>query len=140
MSDLRSQLQAVYDDRGRLTPQIVVDAARPADHPLHGRFEWDDTIAGEAWRRYQAHELIQSVRIVVRKATEQEAALTVRGFHAIRGDDGYVYEPNDRIIENAFLTELLLRDMEREWRQLQERWRNYQEFVDMVRRDVNKAA
>jgi hypothetical protein len=64
MSDLRDQLQNIADKYGgRITPAYVVDEARPPSHPLHHRFEWDDRIAGEAHRRRQAQELIQSVVI-----------------------------------------------------------------------------
>ena len=64
MSDLRSALTASYIRNGQLTPQIVVDEARPETAPLHDRFEWDDATAGEAYRRTQAADLIRSVRIV----------------------------------------------------------------------------
>lgn len=36
-------------------------------------------------------------------------------------------------------TEHVLREMEREWRQLQSRYGHFQEFVDMVRGDVEAA-
>lgn len=57
--DLRTALQGIYDQHQQLTPAIVVDEARDAAHPLHSRFDWNDATAGEAWRRQQAHELIQ---------------------------------------------------------------------------------
>jgi hypothetical protein len=31
---LRDQLQAIYNERGKLTPTIVVDEARDESHPL----------------------------------------------------------------------------------------------------------
>lgn len=137
---LRDQLQAVYDEHGTLTPTLVVDAARPADHPLHDRFEWDDAIAGEAWRREQAQQLIRSVRVVVREASEDGPEITVRAFHAIRSEAGHVYEPLERVQNNPFLSEMLLRDMEREWRQLRNRYEHMAEFLAMVRRDTQSVA
>lgn len=141
---LRDQLQQVYDDHGKLTPTLVVDVARPEDHPLHERFEWDDAIAGEAWRRRQAHELIRSVKIVVKPANDITPETSVRAWQAVRGEDedpgGYVYEPAEKVAEDPRLREIVLRDMERDWQDLKRRYSAFAEFVEMVRRDVEDAA
>ena len=59
---------------GKLEPQDVVDAARH-DNALHGAFEWDYSVAGEAFRRDQARNLIRSVVIIIEEldAPEQPA-------------------------------------------------------------------
>lgn len=136
MSDLRSQLQQIYDAHQRLTPQIVVDEARDEGHPLHDRFEWNDKAAAEAHRLDQARRLIRSVRVVYREADEKEAARTVRAYHAIRDDEGTSYRPVEEVVENPFLTELLKRDMQREWKQLLRRFGQFEEFVSMIRADL----
>ena len=56
----RDALRDICEERGRLTPEVVVEEARPTGHPLHHRFEWDDEAAGSAWRWHQAHDLIRS--------------------------------------------------------------------------------
>ncbi len=53
------EIRAIYERHGRLTPALVVDEARDEIHPLHGHFEWDDTVAGEEYRRVQASRLIR---------------------------------------------------------------------------------
>ena len=136
MSDLRSQLQAIYDANRRLTPALVVDAARDEGHPLHDRFEWNDKAAAEAHRLDQARRLIRSVRVIYKEADEKEGARTVRAFHAIRDEHGTAYQPVEQIVENPFLTELLKRDMEREWKQLLRRFGRFKEFVEMIRGDL----
>jgi len=50
---------------GTLTPASVVDAARSEESPLHQYFEWDDSIAAEAYRQDQARELIRRIRVRV---------------------------------------------------------------------------
>jgi hypothetical protein len=140
MTDLRGQLQAIYLDHGKLTPDIVVDEARPVDSPLHPRFEWDDTVAGEAWRREQAHRLIQSVRVTFCPETESEGPHDVRAFHAVRTEKGHVYEPVDRVTHDPFLARLVLADMERDWRALRRRYETFQEFWDLVRGDFDEGA
>lgn len=134
--NLRDALQGIYDTHGKLTPALVVDEARPEDHPLHDRFEWDDSIAGENWRRHQAHDLIRSVKVVRKKSGKQGDHLSVRAFHAVRKEDGYNYEPVEQVIADPFTTKLLLKDMEREWRQLKKRYDQFSEFWEMVRGDL----
>jgi hypothetical protein len=136
---LRDQLQAIYNERGKLTPAIVVDEARDETHPLHNRFEWDDAVAGESWRRQQAHELIRSVRVVYREADEKNPEKSVRGFHAVRSEKEHVYEPVQKVAEDEFTRQLVLKDMEREWRALRRRYEQFAEFIEMVRRDMDAA-
>lgn len=135
---LRDQLQTIYDRRGRLTPAIVVDEARDASHPLHHRFEWDDTVAGAKWREAQAHELIRSVKISY--ATSTGGTRDVRAFHAVRQPVGHVYEPVERVVEDDTMRAVVLADMERQWRELRRRFEHFEEFAQMIRRDLDDAA
>lgn len=136
--NLRDQLQAIYDNRGQLTPALVVDEARAEGHPLHSRFEWDDAVAGEAYRRQQAHELIRSVKIVY--THDEKGDRTVRAFHAVRTEEGHVYEPAEKVAADPFLSRLLMADMEREWKQLRRRYEEFEEFWHMVRADQPEMA
>ena len=137
---LREQLQDIYDQHGHLTPALVVDEARSKTHPLHDRFEWDNKTAGEAWRRQQAHELIRSVRVTYRDATETDPASDVRAWHAVRSEDGHVYEPAEKVAEDPLIAAMVLRDMERQWKELHRRYGMFSEFVAMVRGDTDEAA
>lgn len=67
---VEAELTAIYEDRSQLVPAEVVDVAKAEDHPLHPMFEWDDTVAGPAYRNIQATELIRSVTIRVSTETE----------------------------------------------------------------------
>lgn len=42
---------------GKIQPETIVDAARPADSPLHKCFTWDNSKAAELWRKGQAKQL-----------------------------------------------------------------------------------
>jgi len=46
---------------GMLSPQSVVSEARSVKHPLHECFQWDDKLAGDAYRLWQARQLIRVV-------------------------------------------------------------------------------
>lgn len=137
---LRDQLQAICDQNKRLTPALVVDAARPEESPLHSRFEWDDKVAGEAYRLDQARRLIRSVRVVYREADEKEAARTVRAFHSVRDEQGTAYRPTDEIVESEFLTRIVMQQMELEWKQLMRKYGHFEEFLKLVRADLGEEA
>lgn len=132
MSNLRDQLETIYRDRGELTPELLVDVARPKDHPLHDRFEWDNRIAGEAYRRDQAHRLITSVRI---KYISSDRPKDVRAFVAVPRPNSTQpsYEPTEEVLIDDFKRNVLLQQMEREWRTMQARYGDFIEFTEMVR-------
>lgn len=51
-----------------------------------------------------------------------------------------MYEPIDEIAANPFLTELVRRDMQREWKALYRRYSQFEEFRAMVSGDVVAAS
>lgn len=134
---LRDHLQVVYDQHGQLTPGLVVDTARPKSHPLHGYvFDRKQREAADAWYKHRAHELIQSVKITYREADEDAPERSIRAYHAVRGEAGIVYKSTDDVADDPFTRQLVLRDMEREWKQLRARYEHFEEFVAMVGEDV----
>lgn len=132
MSGLRDQLQAIYDQRGQLTPALVVDEARDKNHPLHSRFEWNDKIAGEAWRREQAAALIRSVSIVYKETSSGPAR--VRAFTAIKPDDAHAhnYEPVEEVLADPVKRQIVLNAMNREWRVFKRRYEHLAEFASLI--------
>ena len=120
---------------------MVKEAARPREHPLHTRvFDRKPKDAAEAWYLQRAHELIQSVYRIVDNRQEGQPPLRIREFQAIQSDgpDSYVYEPTEIVAHDAFMTQLVLRNMEREWKQLYERGKAFEEFIQMVQGDLGE--
>lgn len=137
---LRDHLLAIRDKRGALTPKIVLDEARDPNHPLHGSFEWDDSVAGEKYRLGQARKLLQ-VRY------KQEVGGEVRDLRAFmvsrptaaadddpdaeeRPDSEYV--PVEEIILDPIAKQLMLNQMARDWRNFERRYRGMKEFADFI--------
>jgi hypothetical protein len=138
--NLRVAFQTIYDQHGRLDPALIVAVARDKKHPLHSRVF--DVPPGEAAERYylqRAHELIQSVRIAYRKP-DSDQQLKIRAFHAVAGPGGHVYEPLDKVTDDPLLRAIVLRDMEREWKQLHARYSDFEEFLELVRTDLGATA
>lgn len=137
MSDLRSELTGVYQQHGELTPQIVVDEARPADAPLHGRFEWDDSVAGEKYRLVQAARLIRVVRIEYTSpnSTEKKFIRAFSSLHESGEPERQGYAPTEEILENDVTRRILLRNMERDIVVLKKRYGHLAEFAEMMRKE-----
>lgn len=139
MTDLRAELERIQSEHGRLTSDIVVEAARPKQHPLHSMvFDRPVDEAAEAWYRHNARDLIRSVKVVYKEDDKSGPERSVRKFHAVRDETGWHYETIEKIGASPFLTRLLLADAEREWRQLLQRYSHLEEFIKLVRDDVDE--
>lgn len=69
-------LIALENDRGQLTPELVVDAARDPASPLHKSFEWNDERAAASYRIETARALIRSVEVEI--TVRRRVVLTTR--------------------------------------------------------------
>jgi hypothetical protein len=130
--NLQQELQKIHDDKGELTPALVVDRARDESHPLHSRFEWDDTVAGEAYRREQAHRLIRSVTITY--AHDEHGPRQVRAFVAVsRGGVRPTYEPVATVVADDILRQRALNELREQIARLQRRYGHLEEFAALMR-------
>lgn len=113
---------------GELTPERVVDAARPEDHPLHPVFEWDDSLAAERWRRSQAGELIRSVVAVM---PERPASKPTRAFVSVKAHEGPAYVPIRTAMADPDLRQQVLAGAMRELVSWRKRHKELEELADL---------
>ncbi len=66
---------------GIVTPVDLVKDAKRQNSPIHGCFEWDDTVAAKAHRISQAAHLLRSIEVMIQR--EDETVFTVRAFHHV---------------------------------------------------------
>lgn len=64
------RLKEIENRDGLITPQAVVEDARPEDSLLHPVFEWDDEKAAEAYRIHQAGNFIRCIVVAPEKENE----------------------------------------------------------------------
>lgn len=88
-----------------VTPEAVLELARPEDSPLHSMFEWDDTKAAEAYRLGQARKIIQQVAIVVDHPRSEP--IQVRAYVSTGERDGSYKNINVVVSEMDSYTRLL---------------------------------
>ena len=91
-------VEELYAERGAVTPEAVVELARPSDAPLHTAFEWDDDVAAEAHREDQARKLLAKLVVSYRRAdgTMTQPTRYVVKLQARRDED-----PEDEVLEAA---------------------------------------
>jgi hypothetical protein len=139
-------LQSIYDHTGAISPQIVVDTARDDEHPLHKHFEWDDSVAGELYRCNQAARMIRQVTIK-RISQDGEEVVTrhwvsrteIEG-RAQDDDASGQYLPVEVVISSPDLRPKYEQAMEREWKALYAKYKDYQAFIAMVTADIQAVA
>lgn len=137
MATLREELERVRAVNGKITPRIVVEEARNPGSPLHDRFTWDEHENSERYLLVQARRLIRSVKIEYIAPSGRPER--VRAFHAIARPDGTSYEPAEDIAQDRFAGAILLQQMEREWKSMYARYARFEEFRDLVLRDLGAA-
>jgi hypothetical protein len=130
--NLRDTLHSIKAKRGELTPEVLLEEARPVNAPAHKFFDWDKDQNAKRWLLHQAHRLIQQVEITYTKADGK--VTRVREFHAVKQDNNrYVYESVDDLRQDPISREIVLRDMEREWIRFRQRYEQFEEFWDLIK-------
>lgn len=134
MANLRAELTGIYQKYGELTPQAVVDEARPETAPLHNRFEWNDEVAGEAYRQVQAAELIRSVRIqyAIDPKGERKYIRAFQSLHHAGDSERSGYVPTEEIVQDELATKILLKQCEREIVDLKKKYGHLKEFTELM--------
>ena len=113
---------------GHLTTQRIVSHARDTKHPLHKHFEWDDRIAGEAYRREQAGQIVRS--IVVKADTESGVA---RAFVSVNDTTGISYRSLSTVMKSADLQEKLLAQLQHALQAIEDRYKEFEDVCSLVR-------
>lgn len=126
MSSLREALMEIRAQRGSLTPEIVVEEARDPEHPLHHRFDWDDTEAARKWRLSQAQEILRVSYVPAKGMPE------IRAFWPTREGAPSTYEPIEDVLTDDVQRELLLRQMDRDWKRFKVRYGNTKQYADLL--------
>lgn len=101
-------LDGLRESGEEVTPRNLLDLARDDRSPLHKLFEWDDDIAAEEFRIYQARKLIGGVHMISINNKP------VKGFHSIEFEGEEVtheYVRHDLVIEDDASISQVSRDL-----------------------------
>ena len=92
------ELQKIYKEHGKLTPEMVVEYAKDENSPLHEHFDWDDSEAARKWRVHQARMLVCKVNIVSETSPDEKTRLFV---HNGKQDESRQYDHINVVVNDT---------------------------------------
>lgn len=120
---IEDELIALTDENGFIKPKTVVEWAK--DHPeseLHGRIEWDDAKAADAYRINQARQLI-----AIHVRADDGSRSTISLVQDRNADGGYRHL--GPVLQNAELRAMAVRQALREFRRWEVRYKHLSELA-----------
>lgn len=118
-------LRIKQENGGYIEPQVVVDAARPDDAPLHPALEWHDPTAAEEWRKVQARNLTHSIRIIREDLPERPPERLFVNIQATPTTPRAYYAVEDATKDPVLRAKMI----ETCWRELQAITARYRELI-----------
>ncbi len=75
-----NELEAIYEEHGKLTPPLIVEDARNDERETHKLIEWDESTAAEKYRLEQARYIMRNIIVVKTDAqpTLQEPSRVIK--------------------------------------------------------------
>lgn len=114
---------------GLLQPQTVVNDARPLESPLHSRFEWDDSVAGEQFRIWQARQLIRvSVELIAGTGKKVDVFVSLS---TDREKEAGGYRVMAEVLTDTQMREQMLADALDELETFREKYRRLRELASV---------
>ena len=107
----------------------VVEKAKDENSEMHSIFEWDDSIAGEEYRKIQAGRMVRNLVIVRNDETEEKT--NVRYFVSTGKRDS-TYTPTRLVIRNQDAYEQLLERAYAELRAFKEKYSTLSELEEIL--------
>ena len=107
----------------------VVEKAKDKNSEMHSIFEWDDSVAGEEYRKIQAGKMVRNLVIVRNDETEEKT--NVRYFVSTGKRDS-TYTPTRLVIRNQDAYEELLERAYAELRAFKEKYSTLSELDEIL--------
>lgn len=125
-------LEELVSGERDLTPEQLLDVARPVDSIIHPYFEWDDAAAAHAARLQTARTIINHWRYVVIEEKTQEQSTIRAAMSVIMTDEGgqprRTYTNSIRTFSDKELRAQTLGDAKRKLKYWRETYKMYREF------------
>lgn len=91
-----TELEAIYEEHGKLTPPLIVEDARNPERETHQLIEWDDTTAAHNYRNEQARHIMRNIIIVRSESAPEQAEekiIKFRAFENVDVEEGRYFMP-----------------------------------------------
>ena len=131
------ELEALHEEHGTISAELVLEAATPKKSTLHDYFEWDNSAAAHEYRLEQARLLVRS--IVVKIERDDSAPVTTRAFvqinQPLKDDTPQVsgtYMPLSVVVQDTDLRHQLVKQALHEIEVFQRKYAALEEVIGYV--------
>ena len=129
--EVKEELIKISQTKG-LTPSNVVETARNEQNILHDCFEWENAIAGEKYREWQARFLINSIDVIITTPQGEEKKVGLFESITIKGE-GRTYKPVYEIINDTTLKQQIIEKALQELVYWKNKHKIYSEFKTIIK-------
>ena len=127
-------IEELDKEHGEVTPQILVDDARPETALMHPMYEWRDDIAAEKYRYNQAKKIMSELVICHVEQMNEEPEEPVRAFVSVnRLKEKASYRPTVLALTEEATAERVIENAREELRALERKYRGIVNFAAIVR-------
>lgn len=132
-------MKGIEDKDGEYTHQAFVDVSRPDESETHILFEWNDEIAGEKYRLYQASKIRSNLRLKIekREPNEQKEIVLIPAFVNKEVDDNRTkarfVSVEKALDENSEYRKTVIRNAKKELYEFSRKYRIFSEFSDVIK-------
>ena len=123
---------------GLLKPEDVVEAARPANSPLHTRFTWDDSDAAHQYRLEQARKLIRTTIQYIEVDGKDSSFRVFCSLTPDRENQGGGYRETIAVLSNRQWRNQLLNDAHAEMERFEQKYARLKELSGVIK-EIRKA-
>lgn len=129
-------LMEIEKKKGILNPEDIVSEAKKKTSPLHDKFTWNDSVAGNLYRIHQARNLI---RIYVEQIPNSVSDVEHRVFVSLKEDrySGGGYRTLVSVMEDTELRLQLLNEAKEELKLLKNKYEMLEELAKVFE-EINK--
>ena len=121
-----------------LKPEDVVEAARPANSPLHTRFTWDDSDAAHQYRLEQARKLIRTTIQYIEVDGKDSSFRVFCSLTPDRENQGGGYRETTAVLSNRQWRNQLLNDAHAEMERFEQKYARLKELSGVIK-EIRKA-
>ena len=128
------------ENKGDLSPKLVVKDARKAGSLFHGMFLWDDAVAALKHREQQARQIIGGIRVRYEESPPNSDPTRLY-IHVSKGLEDSRYVTTARSLSTPEMRDRLLKNAWNEAKAWRKRYSEFKELADIFRAiDRHKAA
>lgn len=114
---------------GKLRPVDVVKEARSKSSPIHSQFVWDDSVAAQRYRIWQARQLISVTVEYIGGGDEGKLHRVFVSLTSDRSGQGGGYRSINAVLANSDQRQRMLADALEEMERFQEKFSSLKELV-----------